>query len=82
MRDTGFDMIIILLQVALFIIEIYCQNPILVGFLRLRCILRIPFLVSLIFTNWSNKVGVCILHFNQNFFLEYCKTNPIAEDKL
>ena len=58
LKEIGFDSVINLVIIALFVIEIFCTNPVLVGFLRLRCILRFPLIFMLVTQHCNRKVNI------------------------
>lgn len=60
LRHLNADFFIIIIQIALFIIEVFSSNPVVVGFLRLRCILRFPFLYMMLVRHCYIKVRYSI----------------------
>jgi hypothetical protein len=60
-KEVSLDCLMLLIIIALFIIEAFCQNPVLAGFLRLRCLLRFPFMYILVFTSCGKKVRIHLI---------------------
>ena len=56
MREVSLDCFLTLCAIGLFIIEIFTITPVIIGFLRFRCILKFPFVYSLIIAMCVRKV--------------------------
>jgi hypothetical protein len=50
------DCLLTLLAIGLLIVEAFSSSPVFVGFLRLRCLLKLPFSLALLRTACHNKV--------------------------
>jgi hypothetical protein len=51
------DTVLSLLAVALFVVEVACTSPVVVGFLRLRCLLKLPQAYHILLANCLKKVA-------------------------
>ena len=56
MREVGVDSILTVISIGLYIIEFFTVQPVIKGFVRLRCVLKFPFAYSLLSANFSKKV--------------------------
>jgi hypothetical protein len=56
MRDVVADSLLLCVAICLFVIEFFTFQPIIKGFLRLRCVLKLPFMYSLLVANFAKKV--------------------------
>ncbi len=56
MRDVVVDSMLLCIAICLFVIEFFTVQPIIKGFLRLRCVLKLPFMYCLLLANFAKKV--------------------------
>lgn len=73
------DGLIIVLCIALYVVEYFTDPPIIKGFLRLRCILKLIFPYSLLVAYFSKNVSFISYDFNNRinwlFLSNYQKKN-------